>query len=97
MDPLDYASVDPSLNDFDGGLARYDEYAQQSLSHYAYHNVWLMTVRKSCKLQFKSTDESLSFIVCSVGELQKEHIFTMILKKKMRMSFSSFISVSMLA
>ena len=69
-------------SDFDGGLARYDEYAQQSLSHYAYHNLWLMTVRKDHKLRFKSTDELLSYIVWLVGERQTENDSTIIHERK---------------
>ena len=67
-------------SDFDGALAKYDEYAKQFLSCYAYHNLWLMTMRQSHKLQFKSTDGSLSYIVWPVGERETKNNSTTIHK-----------------
>ena len=67
---------------FDGVLAKYDEYVKQFLSHYAYHKLWLMAIRKSHKLQFKSTDGYFSYIVWPVGERETKNNSTTIHKGK---------------
>ena len=59
-------------SEFEGILAKHDANARKSLSHYAYHKLWLSTIKLSQRLQCETNDVSSFYTVWPVGETQKE-------------------------
>ena len=58
-------------SDFEGILAKHDANARKSLSHYAYHKLWLSTIKLSETLQYETDELSSFYTVWSVGETKK--------------------------
>ena len=66
------------ISDYDGSLSKHDESARKCLSHYAYTNLWIMVIRKSERLQFKTNSDNETTTVWPIGEVDQNRNSTVI-------------------